>query len=60
MVGVKFDEKNKLWTCMGELECWDQNVSFGQMLLDTISDHGSKTAQVSALILSFYDKISFD
>lgn len=46
MVGVKFDEKNKLWSHIGELECYDENISFGQMLLNTLSDHGTKTAQV--------------
>ncbi|XP_031635434.1 uncharacterized protein LOC116348546 [Contarinia nasturtii] len=47
MIGVKFDEESKLWSSTEEPKYLDPNLCFGTFLLDTLSKHGSKVAQIN-------------
>ncbi|XP_031635418.1 4-coumarate--CoA ligase-like 7 [Contarinia nasturtii] len=47
MVGVKFDAESKLWSCTEEPKCLDPNECYGTFLLDILSKHGSKVAQIN-------------
>lgn len=49
MNDLTFDEKQKLWTSVDTPPHFNQNVSLGQVMLNSLKSHGTRVAQVRFL-----------